>query len=247
MAPEWAERLVGRWETPAVAHDHDPEVFGGAPSSHPAADAPKPFAAPTAEAELIERARVSGNRLDAAFGSRLLFALGFCGALIFAVLLFDQLGPKTDRAATVTSKFVSHTVSHNHRETSYHVQGTDSVGGTFALDVSASAYDRARSGQRITVSRALLTGRVVEVHDTSWSLSSTTRLVRIFAGFGLLCAAAVAVGLWLYRKSVRGLEPGGRRRSLLVLAAMAVLIVGGMVIWVLVQRHASAISGAIPL
>jgi hypothetical protein len=41
-----------------------------------------------------------------------------------------------------------------------------------------------------------------------------------------------------------GLEPAGKWRSRLILAIMAVLIIGGIVIWVVIQRNAAAISGS---
>lgn len=207
-----------------------------------------PTAGPDSSAVPKRRSRVRGRGANPVSGARVLFILGFVGTAILAVLLFDQLGPKTHRSATVTSKVISrHTDSHGRRTTDHTVKGVDDVGGTFSLDVRSDSYDAARIGQRITVSRALLTGRVVEVHDAPWSLTSTTFRAVLYGIFCGISLVLLLLGVWLHRKAIRLLDPAGRRRANAIVFGLGAVILAGVVVWIFAERSKADIGSLVAL
>lgn len=191
------------------------------------------------------RSTLRSKRLSPAGLSRLLFIGGLIGTLTFGVLVIDQLGPKTLRQATVTSRSITVSTHNGNPSRTYHVHGVDDAGATFSVDVSPDAFHEAFDGEHITVSRAVLTGRVVEVRNAPWALTSTTFHVVLYGAFGGVSLVMLYFGLRIYRRAVRRVDRNGSHRPLVIMVALAVAVVGGVVIWIFIERGNSDLGSLV--
>ena len=191
------------------------------------------------------RSPLRSKRLSPAGLSRLLCIGGLIGTLTFGVLVVDQLGPKTLRQATVTSRSITVSTHNGNPSRTYHVHGVDDAGATFSVDVSPDAFREAFDGEHITVSRAVLTGRVVEVRNAPWALTSTTFHVVLYGAFGGVSLVMLFFGLRIYRRSVSRTDRNGSHKPLVIMVALAVAVVGGVVIWIFIERGNSDLGNLV--
>lgn len=173
---------------------------------------------------------------------RMLFALGLAAFLVFGVMLYDELGPTSERTARVTAKY---TERHTRRADDRVIEGRDDRGGEFEIDVTKSAYTRAAVGDELVVSRSQLTGRVVRADGPGWSFGGSTWRLWLAA---TLCTAGAASMAWALLFTVRRILPfcsfaaGRRHVARLSLLSLAVAI--GSAGWVAVERSNANVAGA---
>ncbi len=179
-------------------------------------------------------------------GFVILLPMAIAGALVAGVLMFDQLGPTTDRRATVTSTYTERS-GRRGQNTDHIAAGVDEDGGTFELTLQREDWQQVADGQEIVVSRAVLTGRVVDVHETGgWGIHTTARVVGLSVGLGIALVAAVGsvVGLRLLRVPQTART---RRRERVWLIAAALAAVVGVGIYIAVERSAAHAAGGEPV
>jgi len=176
--------------------------------------------------------------------NRFAFFVGVLPLLIGGALLIDQVGPGTQRSAIVTGMHVEHT--HGKGETtSYYVEGRDDHGGVFSVSVSSEEYDRVSTGDHVSIRRSSLTGRVVRMSGQGWELGRQTLRIVIFA---VLTAVGVLMTGWSllysFRRVLPNADAGGRRRHLGILAVTTGIVLGGVGVWVAIERGDAHLAGA---
>lgn len=177
----------------------------------------------------------TAKRRDLRESCVILLPMAIAGALFAGLLLCDQLGPTTDRRATITSTYIERT-GRNGRDTSHIAAGVDELGGTFELNLPVEEWDRVHVDEDIVVSRAMLTGRVVDVDETDgWDVNTTTRVAVLSSAFGVALAVVIATIVGISRLRV---PQTARRRTYerLWFLATAVAAAAGFTIFIASER-----------
>lgn len=193
--------------------------------------------APTTAATTTSRWKNAKGKHNLANDAPMLFFFGLLMLLWGSIMVFDRYGPSTQLDGRVTDL----DVSRSRRSTTYSIEGVDERGGRFDTDVRKSVYDRADRGDRVTVTRAWLTGRVTAIDGGSWRHETETWKVALFsavAGGGLVL---VVISVRAMRRKAAA-EPEGRgwaRRIRWPIAISLVAAVG----WVAYERNQAAGDG----
>lgn len=167
------------------------------------------------------------------------FGFGLLICLWGGILMFDHYGPTTDLDARVTEVDVSRSSKGG---TSYSIEGVDSQGGEFDTDVSKQIYQRADRGDSVVVSRAWLTGRVVNIDGGGWRHDGG-RLIWMYNLAAVLGLVLLVCGMVSMRRYAAADEshprPLRRVRGWLIVGAV---VAAG---WIVYERtQASAGDGA---
>ena len=91
----------------------------------------------------------------------------------------------------------------------------------------------------------MLTGRVVEVRNAPWALTSTTFHVVLYGAFGGDSLVMLFFGLRIYRQPVSRIDRNGSHKPLVIMVALAVAVVGGVVIWIFIERGNSDLGNLV--
>ena len=117
------------------------------------------------------------------------------------------------------------------------LEGVDDRGGEFEIDVDESTFARASVGDRVVITRALLTGRVVDVDGPGWSDGGSSWKMWVWSVFG---GIALLVLVWSLRTTAKNTlpnaDPEQRRKHFTRMALWALAAVVGVTGWVFYER-----------